>query len=285
LRREEMPDIAYVNGEFLPIEEAKVSVEDRGLQFGDSIYEVIRGVKGKLFRSREHIERLRRSAEAIRMHLPFVHSFLENLVKEAYRRGEYEDAILYLQITRGAAPREHTFPERVTPSLIVTVRMTREIPENLRRVGVPAITTPDIRWGRCDIKSTNLLANVLAKEEARSKGAFEAIFVRDGIVTEGTATTVFVVRDGVLMTHPKGPRILPGITREETLKIAEKEGIEIREEAFTRKDLLNGDEVFLASTTVSILPVVSIDGREIGSGKPGAISLKLYELLLREMKG
>ena len=219
-----MPDIAYVNGRFMPLEDAYVSVEDRGFQFGDSIYEVIRGAKGKLFRAKEHLLRLKRSAEEIKLPLPFSISQMERLISEAYRRSGYEDANIYIQLTRGAAPREHTFPKEIHPTFVITVRKIKEFPASLRRIGVPVITKEDIRWKRCDIKTTDLLPNILAKQEAVEKGAFEAIFVRDGIVTEGSATTVFMIKNGVLKTHPKSPYILPGITREEILRIATLEG-------------------------------------------------------------
>lgn len=279
-----MPDIAYVNGRFMPLREAKVSVEDRGLQFGDSIYEVIRGAKGKLFKAEEHLLRLTRSAKAINLPLPFSISQMERLISEAYKRSEYEDATIYMQLTRGEAPREHTFPKEAHPTLIITVRKAKEFPSSLRKVGVPAITAEDIRWGRCNIKTTDLLPNILAKQEAVEKGAFETIFVRDGIVTEGTATTVFIVKDGVLKTHPKGQHILPGITREEILRIASKERIPVKEESFSLEELLSADEVFLASTTIMTLPVVSVDGKSIGTGKPGPFALRLYELLKEEIE-
>ncbi len=279
-----MPDIAYVNGRFMPLSEAVVSVEDRGFQFGDSIYEVIRGAKGKLFKAKEHLRRLLRSAEAIKLPLPFNLAHLERLINEAYRRSGYEDATIYIQLTRGAAPREHIFPKEPHPTLVITVRRVKELPASLRKIGVPAITTEDIRWARCDIKTTDLLPNILAKQEAVEKGAFEAIFVRDGIVTEGSATTVFTVKNGILRTHPKGNFVLPGITREVLIELAKENGIPVEERAFTLDELYNADEVFIASTTVMVLPVVIVDGKEIGTGKPGDVTMKLYDLLKEEME-
>ena len=267
-----MPDIAYVNGDFGPLSEAVVSVEDRGFQFGDGVYEVIRTYRGQPFAVEAHLARLERSAHALRLSPGRTPAQWASLIQEGLRLSGFRETKIYLQITRGRAPRDHPFPENLDPTTVLTFRELRPLEASVRNAGVSAITVEDIRWGRCDIKSVNLLANVLARQRAKEAGAFEAILVRDGLVTEGSVSNVVVVRKGGIQTAPEGNRILSGVTRSLILELARKEGLSISENFISREDLLTASEVFLTGTTVEVLPVVRIDGQSIGGGMPGAVS-------------
>ena len=278
-----MPELAYVNGTFGPIEEAMVSIEDRGFQFGDGVYELVRAYDGRLFRLEEHLRRLARSTEAIRLPVGQHREAWATLVAEAYRRSGYADAKVYLQLTRGQAPRAHVFPDVVEPTTIITVREMDPVPVALREHGVAVLTTPDIRWGRCDVKSVNLMPNVMARQEARERGVFEAIFIREGRVTEGAGSNVMAVQGGRLITPSPGPFILSGITREEVLVLARHlslvTGIEERD--LSLEELRQAEEVCLTATTLEVLPVVRIDGRPVGDGRPGPVTRQLAEAFTR----
>lgn len=270
-----MPDIAYVNGRFVPLEAAVVSIEDRGFQFGDGVYEVIRTYHGRPFALDAHLARLERSAQALRLSLG--HSIAEwvSLIHEGLERSRFPETKIYLQVTRGQAPRDHPFPGNAPPTTVLTFRAFHPLSSAVRMAGVDAITHDDIRWGWCDIKSVNLLANVLARQRAKEAGVFEAILVRDGRVTEGSVSNVMVMRDRVLQTAPEGPSILSGVTRALVLELARKEGMAVVEQFVTAADLLTASEVFLTGTTVEILPVVRVDGRVIGTGSPGPVATRL----------
>jgi D-alanine transaminase len=272
-----MPTIACVNGRFLPIGRAVVSIEDRGFQFGDGVYEVVRSYNGRLFRLDAHLDRLEQSAHGIRLPIRYSRAYWRRLITRAYEMSRFPDAKVYLQVTRGPAPREHRFPAVVRPTVVITVRRLDPLPESVRRRGVSAITVPDLRWGRCDVKSLNLLANVLAREEARAAGVFEAILVRDGLVTEGAISNCFAVVGGAVITSPTDPSILPGITRAVTLELVRREGLSLEERALTVEEYRRADEVFLTGTTIEIVPVVSLDGAKVGSGGPGAVARTLQE--------
>lgn len=267
-----MPDIAYVNGCFGPLADAVVSIEDRGYQFGDGVYEVIRTYRGHPFAIEAHLQRLERSATALRILAGPASAQWESLIREGLRLSRFPETKIYLQLTRGRAPRDHSFPEDITPTTILTFREFRPLEATISDAGVGAITIQDIRWGRCDIKSINLLANVLARQQAKEAGAFEAILVRDGGVTEGSVSNVAIVRNGTIHTAPEGSNILSGVTRALVLELAKKEGIPVIESRISREDLLTASEVFLTGTTVEVLSVVCVDGQVIGSGKPGPIS-------------
>lgn len=267
-----MPDIACVNGRFGPLAEAVVSVEDRGFQFGDGVYEVIRTYRGRPFAIDEHLSRLERSAQALQLSLGYTKARWIALIEEGLRRSSLPETKIYLQITRGQAPRDHPFPAELSPTTVLTFRELHPLDLSVRQAGVQAILLEDIRWGRCDIKSVNLLANVLARQRAKEAGVFEAILVRDGQVTEGSVSNVMVVRNGVLETAPEGHRILSGVTRAIVLELARKEGLPVVETFVGREDLLTASEVFLTGTTVEVLPVVHIDGQAIGAGVPGPLS-------------
>lgn len=272
-----MPTIACVNGRFLPIARATVSIEDRGFQFGDGVYEVVRSYGGKMFRLDEHLDRLVQSARAIRLPMRYSLAQWRRLILRAYRMSGFPDAKVYLQLTRGPAPRDHGFPKAVRPTVVITVRQLAPLNPALRRDGVSAITVPDLRWGRCDVKSLNLLANVLAREEARAANVFEAILVRDGHVTEGAISNVFAVIGGTVTTSPTDPSILPGITRAATLDLVRAEGIPLVERSFSVEELQAAEEVFLTGTTMEIVPVVSINRAAIGKGAPGPLTLRLAQ--------
>lgn len=270
-----MPDIAFINGRFLAWEEATISIDDRGFQFGDAVYEVIRTYRGNPFELASHLTRLDRSARELSLLQPYSRDQWMRWIQQGLSLSGYQDAKIYIQLTRGAAPREHSFPSENRPTVVMTIREFHPLGPEVRRAGVNACTREDLRWGRCDIKSVNLLANVLAREEAKKAGVFETILVRDGFVMEGAVSNVMAVQRGVVMTAPEGPRILSGVTRTVVLELAKKEDIAI-EERFIPADLLyQVDEVFLTGTTLEVLGVVQIDGNIIGSGQPGPITRTL----------
>jgi len=271
-----MPDIAFLNGRLMPLSRAKVSVEDRGFQFGDGVYELIRTYNGYPFHLQEHIRRLAHSAEALQLPNPYSDPVWARHILRAVKRSAYRDAKVYIQVTRGAAPRTHWFPEGIRPTAVMTVRKFVPIPGALREKGVSVITVPDIRWAKCNAKSLNLLPNVLVREEAKRNGAFEALFVRDGLVMEGGGSNVFVRVGKTLLTPPEGPYILSGITRETVLGLAREVGVEVREQPVLEEELYSADEIFLTGTTVEILSVVRVNQKKIGSGVPGEISRLLY---------
>ena len=270
-----MPDIAFINGRFLPWEEATVSIDDRGFQFGDAVYEVIRTYRGTPFEFAAHLARLNRSVGELSIRQPYTRAQWTRWIQQGLSLAGYQDAKIYIQITRGVAPREHSFPADILPTVVMTIREFHPLAPDVRRTGVSACTREDLRWGRCDIKSVNLLANVLAREEAKKACVFEAILVRDGFVMEGALSNVMAIQDGVIMTAPEGPRILSGVTRTVVLELAKKDDI-IIEERFIPVDVLyRADEVLLTGTTLEVLGVVQIDGRIIGSGQPGPITKTL----------
>lgn len=270
-----MPDIAFINGRFLPWEEATVSIDDRGFQFGDAVYEVIRTYRGGPFELAAHLARLDRSARELSLRQPYTRDQWTRWIERGLSLAGYQDAKVYIQLTRGAAPREHSFPSDILPTVVMTIRQFHPLAPEVRRAGVSACTREDLRWGRCDIKSVNLLANVLAREEAKKAGVFETIFVRDGFVMEGALSNVMAVQDGVVITAPEGPRILSGVTRTVVLELAKKDDIVIEERFIPVDSLYRADEVFLTGTTLEVLGVVQIDGKSIGSGQPGPITRAL----------
>nr|MBI3613460.1 D-amino-acid transaminase [Nitrospirota bacterium] len=272
-----MPAIGFVNGTFMPLEQATVSVEDRGYQFGDGVYEVIRTYRGAPFQVEAHLARLARSAEAIGLSMPYSNREWHALVEDGIKRARFAESKVYIQLTRGVAPRDHAFPAEIRPTVVMTIRELLPLAQAVCDAGVEAITLEDLRWGRCDIKSVNLLANVLARQRAKEAGVFEAIFVRDGVVTEGSVSNVVVVRHGTLATAPEGACILSGVTRSLVLNLARKAKLPVEERAVSLEELRHADEVFLCGTTVEVLPVVRIDGQVVGTGKPGPLTSRLSE--------
>lgn len=272
-----MGDIAWLNGEYLPLEQARVPVTDRGFLFGDGVYEVVRGYGGRLFAFGAHWARLARSLHEIGIGGVDL-TDLEQVAVEAVRRSGHAEPLLYLQITRGCAPRRHTWSDDLKPTVLLTVTAAQPVPRERLEAGVACITHPDWRWARCDIKSLNLLPNVMAKQRAAEAGAFEAIlYEADGTVTEGCSTTLFTVTAGALATHPEGPRILPGITRSKVVELAEQLGTPVRLVPSHVLSLHRADEVFIAGTTTEIQPVVQIDGEAVHDGRPGPVTQRLGE--------
>ena len=272
-----MPEIAYVNGEFLPLERATVRVEDRGYQFADGVYEVVRTYGGRPFAADEHLARLARSLDAIELKNPLTAEQWKSIIHEGIRRSGFAEAIVYVQITRGCAPRHRSMPKGVDPTVVMTVRELAPPATKIRETGIAVITVPEFRWARCDIKSIALLPTVLAYQAARKAGANDTIFVDEvDTVNESTAGNVFVVTVGRLRTPPKSTRMLAGVTRDKLLEAARAAGIETAEERISRSELLAAEEVFLSSTTAEVTPVATVDGMQIGNGKPGPVSARLY---------
>lgn len=274
-----MQVLACLNGEIMPVEQARVSVWDRGFVFGDSVYEVFRMYQGRCWLEEEHLTRLRRSLKE----LDFAPHDLPGMMKRVYETiaaSGIAEGTVYIQITRGVAPRSHPFPDpAVRPTEVIIIRPYDDGPTSrLRREGVPMISHPDIRWKRCDIKSTNLLANVLAIEAAHRAGAFEAVLVdAGGLVTEATHTSLLWVRGGRVEGTPEGHEILPGMTRQLVLKLLEPLGIPFAETRVTLEEIKSADELILVGTTTEVVPVVEVDGAKIGSGRPGPIARRLHD--------
>jgi D-alanine transaminase len=277
-----MPEIAYVNGEFLPLERATVHVQDRGFQFADGVYEVVRTYGGRPFAVDEHLARLFRSLDAIELRVPLEAGQLKSIIDEGIKRSGFAEAVVYLQITRGCAPRHRGLPRDVEPTIVMTVRELHAPSMKLREVGIAVITVPEFRWGRCDIKSIALLPSVLAYQAAKEAGANDAVFIHDdGAVNETTAGNVFIVTRGRLRTPPRSTRILSGVTRDKILEAARAAGMETAEERITKSDLYAADEIFVTSTTNEVVPIASVDGRRIGTGKPGPVSARIYDQFVR----
>jgi D-alanine transaminase len=270
--------IGFNNGEFHAIEQKVVPIEERGHQFGDGVYEFIKVYKGVPFTMREHLVRLANSAKAIRLEMNYSIEEIEAYIMQGIKRAglEQDNSEVYLQVTRGASPRVHTFPD-VPAITTMTIRKSRTIAPELREKGVSVTLLVDERWANCYIKSLNLLPNVLAKQTAHDGGFYEAVFFRDGAVTEGSSTNAYVIKDGTIYTHPATKRILHGITRAEVLKLAQELAIPVREEEFTPEFFSQGDEAFITSTSIEVMPVTSVDGEPIADGKPGPLTRKLYE--------
>ena len=277
-----MPRISYVNGRYVPHERAAVHIEDRGYQFADGVYEVWAVFGGALADSEGHFERLERSLAELGIAAPMGRRALEIVLREILRRNHIRDGLIYLQVTRGVAPRDHVFPDPpAPPSLVVTAkRVDRTAAEAKAVLGVGVISTPENRWGRCDIKTIGLLPNVLAKQAAREKGAAEAWFVdTDGFITEGGASNAWILdASGVLRTRDTGANILRGITRNSIMALAAELQIKVEEAPFTMADVRSAREAFFTGAGALVMPVVAIDGHPIGNGTPGPVALRLRAL-------
>lgn len=274
--------IGYINGKFISLEELVIPLDERGHQFGDGVYEVIRVYNRNPFMLDEHIKRLMISTNAIKLPITETVEDFKNLINEAIVRSQLKDCNVYLQITRGIAARQHHFPT-VPVSITMTVRPTKAISEAVREKGESAIFHEDERWANCYIKSLNLLPNILAKQTAFEAGCFEAILFKDGFVTEGTSSNVFIVKNGIVYTTPLSKHILHGITRLAVTNITSLLNIELKEENFSKENLLEADEVFITSTTSEVLPIVNVDGRIIGNGKPGEITKRIYKQFMTDV--
>ncbi len=276
--------VAYVNGRYVAHAEASVHVEDRGLQFADAIYEVWSIAGGDIFDEEEHLDRLERSLHELDMAMPIARKSLKFVLREIARRNRVENGLVYLQVTRGTLRRDHPIPSHPPkPTLILTSRsLDVHAIDHRRNAGVRVVTLPDQRWARCDIKSTGLIANVLAKTAARTAGAYEAWLVdRDGFVTEGSSTTAWIVDgEGCLVTRDLSNAILPGVTRRVALEAAADAQIQIIERRFTPEEAAGAREAFLSSASAGIMPIVAIDENPVGDGKPGPVTRRLQELYL-----
>ncbi len=269
--------IVFLNGEFVPIEQARVPVLDRGFIFGDGVYEVVPAYGRKPFRWPQHLARLRRSLAKIRIDNPRDDAGWTTLVAEMIERHPWPDQFVYLQVTRGVAKRDHAFPKGVAPTVFAMSSEFVPLPAQVRERGVAAITMPDERWLHCDIKSTSLLGNVLARQAAVEAAAFEAVQFRDGYLTEGSASNIWVVRDGTLLYPPRDRLILEGIRVALVEELCAAAGIALDMRRVTREETLGADELMLSSATREVLAITSLDGKPVGTGKPGPVYAKLYQ--------
>jgi D-alanine transaminase len=281
-----MPRIAYVNGVYERASEAAVSIEDRGYQFADAVYEVWSVFDGRLADLAGHLNRLERSLSELQIAMPMPRTSLLVVLNEVVRRNRIREGLVYLQVSRGVAPRDHVFPVNVRPSVVITVKpVDRDAAARKAAVGLKAISMPDIRWGRCDIKTVGLLPNVLAKQRAKEQGAGEVIFVdSDGFVTEGGSTNVYIVVDGVIKTRSLTANILPGVTRLNLLPLISESGIELREDSFTLEAAKTAAEVFITAATSLVMPIIAIDDHKIADGKPGPIACALREVYIERAR-
>lgn len=269
----------YLNGKFLPPEQAMVSVMDRGYLFGDGVYEVIPAYNGKPFRLDAHLKRLHNSLTAIRIREPMSNADWHATINELLARNPGNDQSIYLQVTRGVAPkRDHAFDDSLVPAVFAMVNSIAPADPAIARDGIKAITLDDIRWQACHIKAITLLPNALLRQQAIDAGAAEAILIRNGYAVEGAASNLFIVKRGLLITPPKGPQLLPGITRDVILELAANNAMPYREADITAAELHDADEVWMTSSTKEILPVTLLDGKPVGDGKPGAVYRRMAGL-------
>jgi D-alanine transaminase len=277
-----LDSIAYVNGSFVPLSEAKVSILDRGFLFADGIYEVAAVLDGKLVDNASHLARLKRSVGEIALELPESLERIEHIQKELVARNKLVDGLVYLEVTRGADKgRDFAFPKGVAPTLVMFISVKDIINAPSAKSGIAVITVPDIRWERRDIKSVALLAQVLAKQAAAAAGAGEAWMIEDGKVTEGGSSSAFIVtQDDVLVTRQNGSEILPGCTRKAVVRLAEERQLRVEERPFTVAEALAAKEAFITSASSFVQPVISIDGKPVGNGKPGAMATRLREIYI-----
>jgi len=274
-------EIAMVDDLVVPLEEAKISAHDRSVYFGDGVYEVVRCSGGKLFEMERHMERLKSSLAKMDMLTKVDLKMVRGRVERAKEEAQIPESLIYFQISRGRAPRSHDYKENWQPGFLLTVRHYKE-----RKEQIKTITHPDWRWKRCDIKSLNLLANVMAKHAAGKAGAYEALLVDEkGLITEATSSTVLMVKGGVLQTTPLTANILPGITRTFILERAGEIGLEVKEESFTVEEVLRADEIIIAGTGAEVMGVTQVDEKIIASGTRGPVTKRMHELLRAAMRG
>ena len=261
--------IAYLNGDYLPLEECKISALDRGFIFGDAIYELIPVYSGKPFYLEAHLNRLERSLGQIEIDSPHDIASWTDIVHQLTEKSGLNDLYIYIQVTRGVAPRDHAFPADTSPTVFAMIGAWPFTPAEVYQQGLTAVTVKDMRWDRCDIKVTSLLANVLKKQKAVEGDAHEAIIIRDGVVLEGSASNVFVVKDNQVHSAPKNNLILPGITRDVIVDLLNENNIPLTEQAPTEDMLHDADEIWITSSTKECLPVTTLDGKPVGNGQPG----------------
>ncbi len=265
----------YLNGEFLAPEAARVSAFDRGFIFGDGVYEVIPVFGGRLFRLPQHLARLDSSLREIRLVNPLAGAEWQKIFERLVDIQGGGDLSIYLEVTRGVAARDHAFPPKVTPTVFAYAAPLKYPPKEQVEQGISAITAPDIRWLRCDIKAIALLPNALLRQQAIDAGTAEAILLRDGFMTEGAASNIFVIKNGRAVTPPKGPLILPGVTRDLVLELALIHGVPCAEAAVSETELRNADEVWLTSSTKEVLAITRLDGKPVGAGRPGPLHARM----------
>ncbi len=270
--------LVYLNGAFVAPAAAQVSVFDRGFVFGDGVYEVIPVYGSKAFRLKHHLQRLEASLAAIGLGNPLAHAQWQAVFEELVRVNTGDDQYIYMQVTRGVALRDHAFPADTAPTVFAYSQPLKPPDAMQLANGIAAITAPDNRWLRCDIKAIALLPNVLLRQQAQSRDAVEAILIRDGFLTEGAASNIFVVRGGRLLTPPRGPFILPGITRDLILELARAHGVDCAEAAVSEAELLSADEVWMTSSTKEIVAITRLNDRPVGKGKPGPMQARFRRL-------
>ena len=272
----------YLNGEWKPIEKGMIPVLDRGFIFGDGVYEVIPCYSGHPFRLREHLDRLQSSLAGVRIDNPYSLERWDELIREVVVKNPMHDQYVYLQVTRGVAPRDHAFPKGVKPTVFMMSNPLTTPPPEQRERGGAAITVADNRWLRCDIKSVSLLANCLLRQAAADQGAVESVLLRDGRLTEGSASNIFVVKDGVIITPPKTNFILPGITYDVVIELARANRLPLDIRQVSEAEVREADELWLTSSTKEVLPISTLDGRPVGhgenAGKPGPVAARMYQL-------
>ena len=273
-----MSRTVYVNGTFVPEEQAKISVFDRGFIFGDGVYEVVPVISGKLVDKQYFLERLDRSLDELSIAWPCTKQEYMEVMEQLVESNQLTEGVVYSQVTRGIADRDFPFPENVSPSFVAFTSNMELLDNPLVKSGIHVITTPDLRWQRRDIKSVNLLGQVLAKQDAITRGGHEGWMVEDRIVTEGVSSSAYIVKNATIITRPLSNVILPGIRRRTLLEIASNVGIDVEERIFTIEEALAADEAFISSATTMTLGVVSIDGHQIGNGTPGPVTIRLREL-------
>ena len=280
-----MSRIVFVNGAFVPFEEAKVPIMDRGFLFADGIYEVSAVLNSRLIDNDAHLARLERSLKEIRIPNPYTADEWTRLEEELVRRNGLVEGVVYMEVTRGVAERDFAFPKDARPTVVMFTQVKYITRSPAAEAGVAVVTVEDIRWKRRDIKSVALLAQVLAKQAAAEAGVYEAWMVEDGHVTEGSSSTAFIItNDGRIVTRPLSNAVLPGITRQSVMRLAQESGLKIEERLFTVEEAHAAAEAFLTSASSFVMPVVRIDGRPVGTGKPGALARRLRQLYL-EMAG
>lgn len=279
--------IAYLNGEYIDRSDARIPIDDRGFLFADAVYEVLRARRGRFFEADRHMERLRYGLRELRMGASDPTRAMLDAAAALIERNDLADAdaLIYMHVTRGVAPRRHCFPPVETPPTVF-VNVSRFTPKtDLCTAGAGAITYPDQRWERCDLKTTNLLSNCLANQAAQEAGAYEAILLRGGLVTEGTHCNVFAVVGGVLRTHPLTPRILRGVTRDVVIELAQEAGWVVKEDALREDELRSAEEIFLTGTTTDVMPIVTLDGAPVADARPGRVASTLRDALDVQMEG
>ena len=273
-----MSEIVYLNGEFMPLEDARIPVLDRGFIFGDGVYEVIPVYSKRPFRLQEHLDRFKHSHEAIRLTYPMNDGDWTQLVNDLVARNAGDDQSIYLQVTRGVAKRDHAFPKDTKPTVFGMSNPLVTPARDLVESGAHAITTIDYRWLKCDVKSTSLLGNCLLRQTAADAGALEVVMFRDGFLTEGSSSNVFVVKDGVILAPPKNNLVLPGITYDVVLELARAHGLAHEVRPVSEAEVRSADEIWVTSSTKEVLAVTTLDERAVGGGKPGEVFKRMHQL-------